>query len=500
MSDTSQSQLNFTRRLMSRDPREVGKHLTSQVKQASGADSVTLLSASGTPLAQANGKGVVVPKADRRSARLSQAAAAFGRPAWVEFDGVSLTVVHYTRDNGLLDENADEPLDPALRDALLAYRTSSRARFVGIVPIVADSGVLALLVVEKLLSVPEDIEHLTTATDAAAKIASQPLDLALACAATPREAAPKAKAKPSKARGRVRTLLFLIVVGTLVALCFWPVDWKLKVEEGVLEPEIKYSVSHGYTGGLAKIKEVAPGITQGAHVERGQLLLRMETEQLSDRVLELQTQLNKAVGESARLRALIRNDRGQMTKSDIAADTETITSLEREAEVTQERLAVAQQMLDSLTVTAPISGTLVEPKRFDGLVGQSRPATEPLVVIANDGSDWVVMLHVQENYMGYIRDAQRTQGTDALRVDFYLRTDPNQIYTGEIMEIDPQAEKGKTGDNLARVRVKVRIDKTALQNLENGASVVGNVYVGKSSALWAWWGWRVRDYFREKLF
>ena len=296
----------------------------------------------------------------------------------------------------------------------------------------------------------------------------------------------------------------------------------LVTASGYVVPRHKVEVSSKIVG---RVKEV--NIVRGMSVKEGDILLTIEDDDFQARVRSAEAQqamiqarltelragsrpqevaaANAAVASSAatrtnaqlemqRLEALAR--KGAVSKQDadrartafdvatarwdadrknaelvkIGARKEVIEAAEAQLREAQANLELARTELDYTVIRAPITGTILEKLADQGELvtntnfGGTRGAKSSVVTMA-DLSDLQIEVDLNESELSKVKLGQKTE----IRLD----ANPKMIYTGEVDEISPQADRQK-----GTVQVKVKFldpDKSVMTELNARVTFLGEI-------------------------
>lgn len=296
----------------------------------------------------------------------------------------------------------------------------------------------------------------------------------------------------------------------------------LVTASGYVVPRHKVEVSSKIVGRVKDVK-----IVRGVQVKEGDILLTIEDDDFQARVRSAEAQqamiqarltelragsrpqevaaANAAVASSAatrtnaqlemqRLEALAR--KGAVSKQDadrartafdvatarwdadrknaelvkIGARKEVIEAAEAQLREAQANLELARTELDYTVIRAPITGTILEKLADQGELvtntnfGGTRGAKSSVVTMA-DLSDLQIEVDLNESELSKVKLGQKTE----IRLD----ANPKMIYTGEVDEISPQADRQK-----GTVQVKVKFldpDKSVMTELNARVTFLGEI-------------------------
>jgi RND family efflux transporter MFP subunit len=195
---------------------------------------------------------------------------------------------------------------------------------------------------------------------------------------------------------------------------------------GSVEPTVSMPIAPRVAGRLASLNA-----DEGTSVRKGQVLARLDDEDLKSTVEELTARAEFARSQHERTRNLV--DRGFMSKAELDRTRADLSAAEAS-------LKRAQTQRDFMALTAPADGTII---RRDGEVGQYIPVGQavfylsccaPLRVTAEVDEEDIPRVHVGQKVV--------------LRADAIS----GRVFDGEVSDITPR------GDPVARsYRVRVKL-------------------------------------------
>jgi RND family efflux transporter MFP subunit len=213
---------------------------------------------------------------------------------------------------------------------------------------------------------------------------------------------------------------------------------------GVVEPSLEIRIVPRTPGRIVELR-----VDEGDRVKRGQLLARLEDDDLSATVAELEARARYARGvhernTELRRSGLISVDAVERAKTDLEA---------AEAALRRSRDTRAQMQL-----TAPADGTII---RRDAEIGEYAPVNTPLFYMAGP-QPLRIAAEVDEEDMPRVVPGQRV----LIRSDAF----PERSFEGRVLEITPR------GDTVAR-SYRVRIGFVGESPLPIGMSTETNIVI-----------------------
>jgi len=266
------------------------------------------------------------------------------------------------------------------------------------------------------------------------------------------------------------------------------VPWKLTIEgRGQLLPEMRritYAPVQGIVADVAK--------EHGDFVEKGDLLVRLESKELEKQLKEKMADRALAVSQMGHLSA-------QVNKSGLRPEERNqlkgeINSERIKAKAAEEMIGIIQDQLELMKVTAPQAGIVTTWEVRKNLLNRPVEVGQELVSVAAMDGEWVLEVDVPDDDMGPILEAQsklekqiaegkKPKGS-TLSAYFVTATDPEHRYPGYVRRIASKAELVET-KHVVKVTVgfsdAVRRDFLSRnQALRPGAEVRARVDCGEA--------------------
>lgn len=265
-------------------------------------------------------------------------------------------------------------------------------------------------------------------------------------------------------RGRTfaKILAVLGLILTLILVMAF-VPWELTIEgRGSLLPEARQIV---YAPWQAVVTEIPTDIEHGAAVKKGDVLLVLESK-------ELTKELQRVLGEYAEATNKIAFLRGQLSNVGLQPDEKAKLEGDwAEAEIRQrsaiEQRRILEEQLELLTVRSPIDGIIIHPFEIrKELMNRPVEVGQELLQVAatgdNPDNEWIMQVDVPDDDMGPVLEAQarleaaKAAGTvppeTPLSAYFVSATDPEHRYRGYVKKIASKAET-KDGEHVVKVEV-----------------------------------------------
>ncbi|MCA9067802.1 MAG: HlyD family efflux transporter periplasmic adaptor subunit, partial [Planctomycetaceae bacterium] len=279
----------------------------------------------------------------------------------------------------------------------------------------------------------------------------------------------------------LKVLLFvLLFVGVTGGLMLVPAPYRVE-GKGKFLPVKQQDIFAPWDGEV-----VAIFVKSGQRVEAGQPLVKLQNVDLETQLIETQ---NTYEEKRQLLVTLVSSIQAAHAKYDRA---EEIRLRGRHAQTQIEmqglkaRIDRLQKQIASLTITAPLAGTVATFQLEQMLSHRPVSRGERLLEIMDEDGDWHLELDVPENRLGHLMSAQLKAPSEALPVDFVLATKPENTYVGTLKKTasrtDVSVEEGSI------VKVEVQVNKPELPNCRIGAEVQGKIHCGDKSLFYVLFG------------
>jgi hypothetical protein len=478
--------IEYLATLAGQTPAEVGSRIVSFIQDTGPFTRVLYAGPEGDVLACS--KGEIGVRAELRP-RVRQVAEAFKassapeRTLWAEKHGASVMLAGADPSGKIDPALAGDP-SPEVHRAVQNY-VNSISPVLGVLPLRFENAPLGYLLVE-LGQTPRPEDGVGERLHAIAQSSIRALNVAHTKFQAP------APVRKAKAMGRLATILALVALVFLI-----PVPFEMPAE-GDLQAEQKTELSHGFTTGSSLAEVVEVKCTYLQRVEKGQVLFRLRSGELSRQIADVRSQLEAKEGEKYQLTLGVLTDKGDLT--DIVRTHNKAKAVALANEVSQKRseLDSLLKMEESLIIRAPLDGILIEPREPEKLIGRSLRSTDKVATVADPAATWSVQLWMDEPEYRHVRAAKDKRGEN-LAVRFSLGSDPNTSYSGRIRHVDPILQlKPDDKSGIKKLHIKVDIDPGSSPPPEVGATVRGKVDAGTTS-LGYWAFWRILDKGRQQL-
>ena len=269
------------------------------------------------------------------------------------------------------------------------------------------------------------------------------------------------------------------VLAVALVLAIWPARFMLE-SKGSLEPVWRQDVFAALDG---TVDEIGEGVDHGRHVKRGQPLLTLRNSDLEVAMADIQgqrqttkEQIDVKDRQSNNQRLFI-DDRTKI-KGEWAEAKRHLDTLDAQWVLYQKKKA-------ELNVQSPIAGEIVTWDLRNRLIDRPVQRGQALLRVADPAGPWQLELHMPENNIGHVLNAQHTADAarKQLNVNYILATEPGTTLHGKVREIHRIAEV--RGDEGNTVLIKVELDEAEMsqlrdqQRLRPGATVTAKIDCGR---------------------
>lgn len=287
----------------------------------------------------------------------------------------------------------------------------------------------------------------------------------------------------------------LTITGGILALLILSIaiPWNFDMyAKGTLQPVNKRDV---FATEDARVVEVFHD--NGDHVREGDVLARLESDQLKQQLNEASGDLSKATKQLDAARDLLnraeRSDKvSEIERSRAQSDFDTQKVVVKNL---AERIKILEDREAKLEIKSPMDGRIITWDVKKLLDKRPVGVGQVLMTVAADDTDYEAELFMPERRVKHVVDYRnkiQTKDPDKdLQVSFILMTDPGIAHSGEVLDIHGGADPSEEHGNMIRIRVK---PLDPLVNPRPGATVTGRVHCGRAPLLWcklheAWEFW-----------
>lgn len=218
---------------------------------------------------------------------------------------------------------------------------------------------------------------------------------------------------------------------------------------GVVEPSLEIRIAPRTPGRIVELR-----VDEGDQIKRGQLLARLEDDDLRASVTELEARARYARAAHERNTELRRSS---------LVSVDVVERSRADLDAADAALRRAREMRAQMLLTAPADGTII---RRDAEIGEYAPVNTPLFYMAGP-QPLRIAAEVDEEDMPRVKPGQRV----LIRSDAF----PDRSFEGKVLEITPR------GDTVAR-SYRVRISFADDAPLPIGMSTETNIVIEERPA------------------
>ena len=297
-----------------------------------------------------------------------------------------------------------------------------------------------------------------------------------------------------------KTLLGLACLTLFVlALFFVPKELKMSAD-GVMNPTERELV---YAGTQGKIVEVLPTMSADGKVKKGDLLIRIENDQLTRSILSAQGELTSTKEKIRILQANLNNPESTQAEQIIAEGE--LNVLDLKLKNLNSQLELMNTMQNKQEIRSNMDGSILTWQPIDRLEKFFVSADTEVLRVANLNGDWDIELKITQKKVGYVGSAME-KSDEELLVEFQMATNPSVRFEGRLKKIESRAVMSETGE--PEYRAIVRIDKEQIEKLRESENrgelkpsvgVTAKIHCGKRKLGFVWF-YQVYDYVLYELF
>jgi hypothetical protein len=270
------------------------------------------------------------------------------------------------------------------------------------------------------------------------------------------------------------------VLAMVLVFAIWPARLMLE-SKGSLEPALRQDVFAALDG---TVDEIGEGVDHGKHVRRDQPLLLLRNSDLEVAMADIQGQRQTTKEQIDAKDRQSNNPR--LTVDDRTRINGELAEAKRHLETLEAQWTLYQKKQAELNVQSPIGGEIVTWDLRNRLIHRPVQRGQALLRVADPAGPWQLELHMPENNIGHVLDAQRKADAagERLNVSYILATEPGTTLRGKVREIHRIAEV--RGDEGNTVLIKVDLDPTEMsqlrdqQRLRPGAGVTAKIDCGSA--------------------
>jgi biotin carboxyl carrier protein len=228
-------------------------------------------------------------------------------------------------------------------------------------------------------------------------------------------------------------------------------------------------------------------VAGGQKVEAGLPLAQLHNDELQSQLLALR---NRAAEKRQQLEALKAEigeaNRRTTSPDDLVRLRGRMAQTRVELSDATERAAVLERQIDSLTIRAPIAGTVASFQVEQTLLHRPVRRGDLLLEIMNEDADWRLEVTVPEQRMGHLNSARHNQPGRRLKAEYVLATSPEETCHGEVELVGTRTNASAEQGSI--VNVYVSVDRAEIRNCRIGAEAISKIDCGQKSLAYVLFG------------
>lgn len=282
----------------------------------------------------------------------------------------------------------------------------------------------------------------------------------------------------TKARHLGKVLWGIVAaVALLLAMIFVPANFDLTCE-GELVPTQRQNVFAEQQG-----KVVSVEVGHGDTVNRGDVLLRLENEDLEIQIEQVQGELDalrqRLVGSRSIRITSSRNSRQDSSNKEVNQ-----RELQTQIASLQRRLKTLNAKRDQLKVVSPISGQILTWDIQNLLKNRPVQQGSLLVEVADTKGEWELSLNLPDRKVGHLFEAVQSN-EQPLEVRFTMASDPTKEFVGHVRDVATSTSLNQ--DNLQVLQIQVEVESDKIGDLKHtGSTVSAKIHCGQRRLGFVW--------------
>ncbi|MEX2358673.1 MAG: efflux RND transporter periplasmic adaptor subunit [Pirellulaceae bacterium] len=277
---------------------------------------------------------------------------------------------------------------------------------------------------------------------------------------------------------KVAVPLLLLVV----ALFLIPTDFEIEVR-GELQPLERRNI---YAPADGHVRRIAA--EHGLEVAPGQVLLELESSEFTLRRTELTGLITTTQAELdsvwvRRTQGARRDSRSpeRDTPESLSADEVRLT---KRLENLREQLELLNARDAELRVTSPIAGQVMDWELEGNLASRPVGRGELLLKVADTAGPWQLEFQLPDRRTYHVLAAMR-QADEPLPIRFQLVNEPGRHYPAKLRDVATMLDLDQDQEE-PFVTLTADFDRSEIDHLRPGLTVLGRVYCGRRSIAYVW--------------
>lgn len=285
-------------------------------------------------------------------------------------------------------------------------------------------------------------------------------------------------------------VLTALLFAAAIFLACWQTPFYVAAEGELLPKERRLVFSHSE----GEVVDVL--VNHGDVVEKGQVLVRLNSEDLDLRIEDVNGRLETLVERKGSIqRSKFEKNREQKQNAE-----QNLRAIQAEVDSLSLQLKELEQIRSRLNVESPIGGQVITWDVEQNLEGRVVSPQNQLMEVADTDGPWQLVLEVSDKYADEVLAAWQqldAEEGDTLRVRFSIASDPKESYDGQVTSVGNEIQL--TDDNQQVLRVKVDLDSSAIALKKARTGVSAKIYTGNDTSVGYLWLSDIPDAFRRHV-
>lgn len=274
---------------------------------------------------------------------------------------------------------------------------------------------------------------------------------------------------------RLAQAVAAVVAVAMVAAALAIVPWDYRVEgKGRVMPAVRQNVFAPWDG-----KVVTIHVKSGQQVQKDQVLVELENEELHARWLTTSTELNDKKKQLLALQAELTKASRELPPVEVVRLRGKVAQAQTEVEGATKKLDVLTNLEKSLVVRSPLDGVVATFQISEMLTNRPVRRGELLLEVMDQTKPWRLELEVPEQRLGHILLGQELLQTQNLPIEFVLATASESTFPAKLESTATRSASSDEGGTV--VEVFASLDDNNLPHRRIGAEVTAKINCGKRS-------------------
>ncbi|MEX0794674.1 MAG: HlyD family efflux transporter periplasmic adaptor subunit [Pirellulaceae bacterium] len=283
-----------------------------------------------------------------------------------------------------------------------------------------------------------------------------------------------------EARNLPKTVLIsLAVIVAIVAMFVIPGPFRLSGNATLL-PVVQRDVFVNVEGEVVEVL-----VRHGDMVEAGQLLARLQNNELDQRHKQLTGEQDKTLSTIEGIDFRKRRGGSDLSSSDrLQLDIELGQAKQRHTHLI-EQVELLEKKMEKLNIVSPINGMVVSWDVRDTLMQRPVAPGQVLMTVVDTEQEWHLEIKMPEKRMQHIEKRLVELGSEQkMKVTYIMASDPGTQLEGTVKEIQRLAQSDSADGQI--VKIKVAINRDDITHLRSGATATAKVDCGIAPIGYTW--------------